>query len=139
MIEDDRYDNRQFLEGRQPAANKMNSEIISVFFADKAKNVNYDDVISAVDFKKGKGDFKGDYDELLFVKDGEVTRLNKNAASPAEANTDRTLNIAQEIDAVKQKYQNTDKWLKAPNGKDTRLTYDNRQFLEGRQPNNRKI
>ncbi|MBO7733342.1 MAG: hypothetical protein J6S67_12330 [Methanobrevibacter sp.] len=93
------------------AANKMNSEIISVFFADKAKNVNYDDVIDAVNFKKGKGDFKGDYDELLFVKDGEVTRLNKNAASPAEANTDRTSNITQPDSEVNKKLD--DEYMKA--------------------------
>ena len=74
------------------AANKGNSEVISVFFEDKSKNVNYEDVIKKVEFKQKVGDFTGEYDELLFVKDGEVTRLNKNAASPAKADTHRTSN-----------------------------------------------
>ena len=45
-------------------------------------------------------------------------------------------NIAQEVEAVKQKYQNTDKWLKAPNGEDSNL--EEKQWLQVRTPSFKK-
>ena len=68
------------------AANKKNSEIISVFFIDKAINVPSDDIEKEIIKKRIKGDFTGIFDELLFIKNGEITRI-KNMTGLTEADT----------------------------------------------------
>ena len=43
--------------------------------------------------KKNKGDFKGNYDEILFVKDEIITRIKENRASPTQVDTYPNFNI----------------------------------------------
>lgn len=71
------------------AANKGNTEVITVFFNDESNPVSLNDINSKIEFKKRMGDFKAEYDELLFIKGNTITRLNKNSVSPAEADTYR--------------------------------------------------
>ncbi len=66
-------------------------------------------------------------EELDFVGQNPITQ---NGTPLPETVSEKT--IAQEIDAVKQKYQNTDKWMKAPNGAETNL--NEKQWLQVRTP-----
>ena len=85
------------------SANKGNSEIITVFFTDDATDVDFQEVVNNVVFKRKAGDFEYDYDDLLFVKDGKISRLNKNAVSSI-MDTNRTSNITQAGNEVKNYY-----------------------------------
>ena len=84
------------------AVNKLNSEVITVFYAGIAKNVDYQEVIKKINMKKNKGDFKGNYDEILFVKDETITRINENIPSPTEVDTQDNFNIQSTNDIVNQ-------------------------------------
>lgn len=59
-----------------------------------------------------------------FTSDANLSRMN--------IKTDDDLNASIETDAVREQYQKTDKWLKSPNGKDTKLT--EKQWLQVRTP-----
>ena len=85
------------------AANKGNSEVITVFFTDKSESVDYEDILEMIDLKKRNKHFTSDYDELLFIKNGIITRINKNTVRPAEAGTYRNLNITQAEPDVNEK------------------------------------
>ena len=84
------------------AANKLYSEVITVFFEDEAKNINYDEVINWINKKKTWGDFKGLYNELLFVKDEIITRIKENRASSTQVDTYPNFNIQSTNDIVNQ-------------------------------------
>ena len=53
--------------------------------------------------KKSKGDFKGSYDEILFVKDNRISRIKENIPSPAEAGTHNTFRVQQDSNYVNKK------------------------------------
>lgn len=69
-------------DGRAP---KLNSEVITVFYAGIAINVDYQEVIKKINMKKNKEDFKGNYDEILFIKE--------NIPSPTEIDTQDNFDI----------------------------------------------
>ena len=72
------------------AANKGNSEVITVFFTEKAINIDYERILDMIAFKKGKGHFTGIYDELLFIRNKIITRIyKKNTVRPTEVDTYR--------------------------------------------------
>ena len=104
------------------AANKMNSEVITVFFDDRAEGVGYEDVLERLEAKRRKGDLKGSFDRLIFVKDGKASLLKQNAASPAFADTDRTNNIAQDGGPVNRESAENTTFRESPEGS-TRLLF----------------
>ena len=59
-----------------------------------------------------------------------IRRVNSNGRETFSQSMDTP---EQQIEQVRRKYQNTDMWLKAPNGKDTNLT--EKQWLQVRTPN----
>ena len=74
------------------AANKKNSEIISVFFIEDAIKVSNKSILKEIEKKESKGDFTGTFNELLFVRNGIIDCI-KNMAGLTEADTCHTQNI----------------------------------------------
>ena len=68
----------------QQAANKENSEVITIFFTDFAKGVDYEKVLDAVSERKEKGFFRGKYDLLYFASGNDLLGINSGTASPNE-------------------------------------------------------
>ena len=68
------------------AANKGNSEIISVFFIENAINTQNDRILYEVNEKIRKGDFTGEFDSLLLINSGKITHI-KNMVSSTKVNT----------------------------------------------------
>lgn len=63
-----------------------------------------------------------------FTSDANLSRLN--------IKTNDDLKASIEVDAVREQYKNTDKWMKAPNGEDTVLS--EKQWLQVRTPSFKK-
>ena len=76
------------------AINKINTEIVSVFFL-KENKASYDKILLEFEKKERLGDVKGTYDEILLIKKNQVSVLNKNRASPTNVNTysDKNINL----------------------------------------------
>jgi len=86
------------------AANKKNSEVISVFFIENSITVSKKTILKEIEKKKLKGDFTGTFNELLFVKNGTIDRI-KNMAGLAEADTCHNPNIPWSNTIVNQKQE----------------------------------
>lgn len=86
------------------AANKKNSEIISVFFIENAITVSKKSILKEIAQKKRKGDFTGTFNELLFIRNGTIDRI-KNMAGLAKADTYHTQNIPRPNTIVNQKQE----------------------------------
>ena len=68
----------------QEAANKENSEVITIFFTKRIKNVDYERVLDAVSAREEKGFFRGKYDLLYFASGNDLLGINSGTASPNE-------------------------------------------------------
>ena len=104
------------------AANKMNSEVITVFFDDRAEGVGYEDVLERLEIKRRKGDLKGSFDRLIFVKDGKASLLKQNTAGAAFAAAHRNPNIAQDGGPVNRESAENTTFRESPEGS-TRLLF----------------
>ena len=104
------------------AANKMNSEVITVFFDDRAEGVGYEDVLERLEAKRRKGDLKGSFDRLIFVKDGKASLLKQNTAGAAFAAAHRNPNIAQDGGSVNRESAENTTFRESPEGS-TRLLF----------------
>ena len=104
------------------AANKMNSEVITVFFDDRAEGVGYGDVLERLETKRRKGDLRGNFDRLIFVKNGKASLLKQNTAGAAYAAAHRTNNIAQDGGSVNRESAEDTMFRESPEGS-TRLLF----------------
>lgn len=99
--------------------NDLNTRFVLVQFANYKQNERAKRILEQVN--RMKGDRNSVYYES-FVKLGLIDNDTINfQSSPAE-----------ELKAIREQYENTDKWLKAPNGNDTNLT--EKQWLQVRTP-----
>ena len=62
--------------------------------------------------------------------------INEKYNQAMRSEDDEDFNVKEQIEAVRKQYQNTDKWLKAPNGKKSNLT--EKQWLQVRTENFKK-
>ena len=104
------------------AANKMNSEVITVFFADQAEDIGYEDILKRLETKRRKGDLRGNFDRLIFVKNGKTSLLKQNTAGAAYAAAHRTNNIAQDGGDVNRESAEDTMFRESPEGS-TRLLF----------------
>lgn len=100
----------------------MNSEVITVFFDDRAEGVGYEDVLERLEAKRRKGDLKGSFDRLIFVKDGKASLLKQNTAGAAFAAAHRNPNIAQDGGPVNRESAENTTFRESPEGS-TRLLF----------------
>ncbi len=82
---------------------------------------------------------KSDTDGIFIFRNNELSEIKiprvvseKTRSSDNNSITSTSLNVNTEIDQLRQQFENTDKWLKAPNGADSKL--NEQQWLQVRTP-----
>ena len=124
------------------AINKRSAEIPSIFLLNNSAKVDFDEIIEKLELKKKY--LVADVDAIFLINNEVITLIDKkNTEGSIKGVPSASSNISQlkdlsskkdnsfnTIEDVKKAYQGTDKWLKAPNGKDSKL--DEKQWCQVR-------